>query len=670
MSENTQISSTNLNTTSNEENKAKIIHEGGATSVPKVSIIVPVFNLSEYLSESLDSMLNQDFHNFEIIAVDDGSTDNSLDILLDYASKDKRITVMSQKNCYAGVARNTGLSIAKGEYLLFLDGDDFFEPNLLSYVTKVMDSDRSNVSVFQYKYFNTQTNCDEPENKGINKKLNKNGEEHILVDTASIASELFTLVNPMPWNKMFRASFVKEHNLKFQNLILSNDVFFSDTALSLTDKISFIYKTFVHYRYNNNSSLRNKRDEYPYCFYECYCSLHDFLEKHQIYEKYKKTFLNSFVSTINFTIEKTFLKRNEVKLFVKHEVVPKYLQNEEDLVLIKASYLEKLKKYGVMDLNIPEPVISITSFPARIATVNQTIESIINQNYPYKCITLWLADSQFPNKEKDLPESLIKLKDAKSLCIGWCEDTKSYKKLIPSLKKYPNDAIITIDDDLIYPVDWLERLVCAYMNDKSSIHTMRAHGIKIDSLLHIQPYANWMSNMDCAEKSYFNFFTGVGGVLYPPKTLSDNVLNEKQMLKLCPNADDIWFWANAVLNRTKINLVTPNIGNLNYVPGSQDGDIPLWKVNVTMGLNDLHMSNLLKKYPNVLDVLFEEITNANINSKFFGVIKITSGCRGDYSYKKLSFMGGNLYVRKKTPNITEVKYPFMSIKMVRNKYKD
>ena len=659
MSENTQISSTNLNTTSNEENKAKIIHEGGATSVPKVSIIVPVFNLSEYLSESLDSMLNQDFHNFEIIAVDDGSTDNSLDILLDYASKDKRITVMSQKNCYAGVARNTGLSIAKGEYLLFLDGDDFFEPNLLSYVTKVMDSERSNVSVFQYKYFNTQTNCDEPENKGINKKLNKNGEEHILVDTASIASELFTLVNPMPWNKMFRASFVKEHNLKFQNLILSNDVFFSDTALSLTDKISFIYKTFVHYRYNNNSSLRNKRDEYPYCFYECYCSLHDFLEKHQIYEKYKKTFLNSFVSTINFTIEKTFLKRNEVKLFVKHEVVPKYLQNEEDLALIKASYLEKLKKYGVMDLNIPEPVISITSFPARIATVNQTIESIINQNYPYKCITLWLADSQFPNKEKDLPESLIKLKDAKSLCIGWCEDTKSYKKLIPSLKKYPNDAIITIDDDLIYPVDWLERLVCAYMNDKSSIHTMRAHGIKIDSLLHIQPYANWMSNMDCAEKSYFNFFTGVGGVLYPPKTLSDNVLNEKQMLKLCPNADDIWFWANAILNRTKINLVTPNIGPLNYVPGSQDGDIPLWKVNVTMGLNDLHMSNLLKKYTEVISILIEEITDASHCTKCFGLIHVIYGKKQMLLYKKITLLGVNIYFRVSSKNKTVLKIPFM-----------
>lgn len=659
MSENTQISSTNLNTTSNEENKAKIIHKGGATSVPKVSIIVPVFNLSEYLSESLDSMLNQDFHNFEIIAVDDGSTDNSLDILLDYASKDKRITVMSQKNCYAGVARNTGLSIAKGEYLLFLDGDDFFEPNLLSYVTKVMDSDRSNVSVFQYKYFNTQTNCDEPENKGINKKLNKNGEEHILVDTASIASELFTLVNPMPWNKMFRASFVKEHNLKFQNLILSNDVFFSDTALSLTDKISFIYKTFVHYRYNNNSSLRNKRDEYPYCFYECYCSLHDFLEKHQIYEKYKKTFLNSFVSTINFTIEKTFLKRNEVKLFVKHEVVPKYLQNEEDLALIKASYLEKLKKYGVMDLNIPEPVISITSFPARIATVNQTIESIINQNYPYKCITLWLADSQFPNKEKDLPESLIKLKDAKSLCIGWCEDTKSYKKLIPSLKKYPNDAIITIDDDLIYPIDWLERLVCAYMNDKSSIHTMRAHGIKIDSLLHIQPYANWMSNMDCAEKSYFNFFTGVGGVLYPPKALSDNVLNEKQMLKLCPNADDIWFWANAILNRTKINLVTPNIGPLNYVPGSQDGDIPLWKVNVTMGLNDLHMSNLLKKYTEVISILIEEITDASHCTKCFGLIHVIYGKKQMLLYKKITLLGVNIYFRVSSKNKTVLKIPFM-----------
>lgn len=650
------------NTEDVETTTAKVVFPRSISATPKVSVIVPVYNLADNLEECINSILNQDLQNFEIIAIDDGSTDESLKILTKIAQKDSRITVLSQKNSFAGVARNAGISVAAGEYLLFLDGDDFFEQDLLSEVSAFMDRDKSDVAIFQYKYFNTETNADETEIKGINKKIvNLDENNHILVNTSDVSGELFTFSNPMPWNKMFRASFVKDNNLRFQNLVLSNDVYFSDTALSISNKISVIYKPFVHYRYNNNSSLRNRRDEFPYCFYECYSAIHKFLINHNIWEIYKATFLNSFASTIIFTIDKVFLKKNEVKLFVKHKIIPEFFKTEEDFSCVKESYLAKLNKFGVLDESIPEPVISITSFPARIATVNQTIESIINQNYPYKCITLWLAESQFPNKEADLPEALNKLREAKSLIIGWCKDTKSYKKLIPSLQTYKKDPIITIDDDLIYPIDWLERLVKAYIEDPESIHTMRAHGLLVDTLLNIQPYSTWRSNMDKAEKSYFNFFTGVGGVLYPPKSLSENVLNEKDMLKLCPNADDIWFWAHALLNRTKINLVTPNIGRLNYVPGSQDGDTPLWKINVTMGLNDLHIKNLVSKYPEIKDVLLEELSDAQSYKRLWGSLLITKSENPDnFYYKKITFLGIPVYTYKRTPNYYSEKCLFIS----------
>ena len=197
---------------------------------------------------------------------------------------------------------------------------------------------------------------------------------------------------------------------------------------------------------------------------------------------------------------------------------------------------------------------------------------------------------------------------------------------------------------------------------------MRAHGLLIDTLLNIQPYSTWKGNMSTAEKSYFNFFTGVGGVLYPPNSLSKNVLNEKNMLKLCPNADDIWFWAHALLNRTKINLVTPNIGRLNYVPGSQDGDTPLWKINVTMGLNDLHIKKLVTKYPQIIDVLFEELSHAKLK-KYFGIFNVINGNNNDnYIYKKITFLGYPLYLYQKTPNYFYRKWLFISSKKVAKKY--
>ena len=288
---------------------AKVVFPRTINSIPKVSVIIPVYNLANNLKECFESILNQNMQNFEIIAIDDGSTDNSLDILTELAKNDTRITVLSQKNSYAGIARNAGIAIAGGDYLLFLDGDDFFELDLLSTVSSTMDKDKSDVAIYQYKYFNTETNSDEEEVKGINKKLVGIDESnHTLIDTSSISNELYTFSNPMPWNKMFRASFIKNNNLRYQNLVLSNDVYFSNTALSLSKKISVIYKPLVHYRYNNNSSLRNRRDEFPYCFNDCYSALYDFIVKRRLWETYRETFLNSFASTIIFTINKVFYK--------------------------------------------------------------------------------------------------------------------------------------------------------------------------------------------------------------------------------------------------------------------------------------------------------------------------------------------------------------------------
>ena len=103
----------------------------------------------------------------------------------------------------------------------------------------------------------------------------------------------------------------------------------------------------------------------------------------------------------------------------------------------------------VPNLTNKKIIVSLTSYPARIDVVNTTIESILNQSLKANRIILWLAPEQFPNKEKDLPDKLIKLKKY-GLIIDWYHDIGSYKKLIPTLKLYPNDIIVTADDDVLY----------------------------------------------------------------------------------------------------------------------------------------------------------------------------------------------------------------------------
>ena len=97
----------------------------------QISVIIPVYNTEAHLNACLDGVLSQNIPNLEVICVDDGSTDRSLEVLREYAARDPRVVVLTQKNSFAGVARNHGLEVARGEYVAFLDSDDQFLPGAL-----------------------------------------------------------------------------------------------------------------------------------------------------------------------------------------------------------------------------------------------------------------------------------------------------------------------------------------------------------------------------------------------------------------------------------------------------------------------------------------------------------------------------------------------------------
>ena len=114
---------------------------------PLVSVIIPVFNAEKHLQECLNTVRNQLLRNIEIICINDGSTDDSLNIVLSNADKDQRITVINQKNCGAAISRNNGLKVAKGEYITFLDSDDYFENDFLFSMYEKCKKYKSDVGV-------------------------------------------------------------------------------------------------------------------------------------------------------------------------------------------------------------------------------------------------------------------------------------------------------------------------------------------------------------------------------------------------------------------------------------------------------------------------------------------------------------------------------------------
>ena len=188
---------------------------------------------------------------------------------------------------------------------------------------------------------------------------------------------------------------------------------------------------------------------------------------------------------------------------------------------------------------------------------------MLTQNFKPDKVILLLADEQFPNKEDDLPESVLKLKE-NGLTIRWCHDIKSYKKLIFILKENPDDFIVTADDDIYYHNDWLEKIWNTYLENPNTIISSRPRVIAKDEN-RILDYYEWKLSDGFKKPSYLNFPTGAGGTMYFPGALCEKVFDEDKFMRICPTADDIWFWAMAILNNTKITGIDNPYNFLTYV---------------------------------------------------------------------------------------------------------
>ena len=192
------------------------------------------------------------------------------------------------------------------------------------------------------------------------------------------------------------------------------------------------------------------------------------------------------------------------------------------------------KASSAYDLCKNRVIISLTSFPARIDKVYLCINSLLRQSVRADKIVLWLADTQFPNGS-GIPESLKRLV-GENFEIRFCDDLRSYKKIFYSAQQFKDDIIITVDDDTLYPEDWLLNLINTYIKYPNCVCCYRAHKIVLKSGK-IAPYSEWIGlSPNEAGPDSFLVPIGVGGVLYPP-TFFDNVEFDFEKIKeLCPTS--------------------------------------------------------------------------------------------------------------------------------------
>ena len=198
--------------------------------MPKISIIIPVYNVEDYLSICLDSLINQTFKDFEVICVNDESTDSSLNILKKYSEKDSRIIILNQKHNGAASARNLGIEYIqergnKDCFVQFLDADDYFELNMLEELYKAATKFDADLTVCSFNKITPEGEIEQNTNT-IPINLMKIGLEKVF-NYKDCPEDIFEIFNVAVWNKLYSSKLIFDNNLRFQTLTSCNDVFFA-----------------------------------------------------------------------------------------------------------------------------------------------------------------------------------------------------------------------------------------------------------------------------------------------------------------------------------------------------------------------------------------------------------------------------------------------------------
>lgn len=310
------------------DSTTEIVVQNQVDYQPKASVIIPVYDVEKYLRQCLDSVLGQTLKEIEIICVDDGSTDKSLEILLEYAAKDKRISVIKQQNLFAGVARNAGLAVARGEFVLFLDSDDFFELNMLERMYNTAQKDGADVVVCGYSEFDD----------GVQKDVRKCCIAQDFVKSSPFSPEQkregLNCINPSPWNKLFKVKLFREYDIRFENLHSCNDWTAVLSVLVMADKISVLEDLFVHYRINTKGQISANRGRNAKCILYAI----DRLEKNLKRFGKREVFYDFLVKTSLRSLNYQRMCCNEGQLRDLECAIPEVLSVE------LCRYIERMKK--------------------------------------------------------------------------------------------------------------------------------------------------------------------------------------------------------------------------------------------------------------------------------------------------------------------------------------
>lgn len=344
-----------------------------------VSIIIPAYNVEKYIAECLESLVKQTHDNIQIICVDDGSTDRTVDIIRKYAQKDKRIEIVQQKNLYAGVARNNGMERAKGKYIIFLDADDYFYPDMIEHSYCKIEETAADICIFDADIYREDIKKVEEVSWILHKEY-LNGKD--VFSPSEVSDYIFEIMTPAPWNKMLRREYIEKTGIKFQGLRRTNDLYFILSAVARASKICVLDEKLLCYRVGVSHNLQAENYKDPLAFYEALSGLKKELQKNRLYDAYKKSFVNVALNNIIYNINSINIPKIKTELieYANSKMYSEFEINDKEREYFHASHnyndyvRYKEKKYDDL-VTIIVPAYNVED------KIERNVHSILNQTY-------------------------------------------------------------------------------------------------------------------------------------------------------------------------------------------------------------------------------------------------------------------------------------------------
>ena len=504
---------------------------------PLVSIIVPVYKVEQYLRQCLDSIINQTMANFEVICVDDSSPDCSREILLSYALRDSRITILSQANAGGATARNAGIAVARGKYMLFLDSDDYVEHDLLQTCCEIIEKENSDVLFFQAQKFDNETG----KPIGIPHCIFKKSPDDSLYNTYSreeLQAEIFSIASAEPWNKLMRTSLIKQKGIVFQGSLV-DDTYFSYMVHVNASRITLLYKPMLHYRCNREGQQSGSMDKAPCAFSNAMLSVYRQLKSYL--NETPATYINfleTYIMSTLWAFRNAALRKDEVK---------REFLTTCSRVLHVDSFKDKLSPSAqnvIARMEGPPVIVSIMARKKDLdSSISSVIKSLYQQFYAPDYVVLNLCADDYKDGVESVPEEIRSLEKI-GLQIFMHENAKSINRYSEVLKVYPDAVIVSANTDQVYPMVWMGRLINSLYDNPAYVHAnsiMRVQiqqgGVAISNGAYpiaLQPMLSWIPDP-------------AAGAIFPSRVLT----NMECRAYSSPEEEAVAVWSYLVQNKVK-----------------------------------------------------------------------------------------------------------------------